>query len=166
MRALQAKPFVGKPPEQSALGPLRRSPFAGLDQTESDLPRRDLEQQRQPASKPPSRRTSDQDVTTPEERRLPAPVRPESLRSHVPYSERAVKVVVNPYVTRYLNQTALTPAKAVARPEPTSTIQVTIGRVEVRATPPPAKPTSEKHSGPAVMSLDEYLRRRAKAGGR
>jgi len=166
LQALQAEQSVGKPPRQSALGPLRQSPLAGLDQTESDLLQRNLEQQRQPAFKPPSPRAGDQEPATPEERRLPAPVRPESLRSQVPHSEKAGKVVVEPDVTHYPNETTLTPAEAMARPEPTSIIQVTIGRIEVRATPPAAKPLSEKRSGPLVMSLDEYLRRRSKAGGR
>jgi hypothetical protein len=42
-------------------------------------------------------------------------------------------------------------------------VQVTIGRVEIRATPPPAPPPSRPKPRPAssVMSLDEYLRRRA-----
>jgi hypothetical protein len=47
-----------------------------------------------------------------------------------------------------------------------TTIHVSIGRVEVRATPPPAaaRPRSQPAAAP-VMSLDEYLRQRA-AGGR
>jgi hypothetical protein len=59
---------------------------------------------------------------------------------------------------------SVTPAPAVG-PEPAPTIQVTIGRVEVRATPAPAtsrKPATE----PAVMSLEEYLRQRSAGGER
>jgi len=44
------------------------------------------------------------------------------------------------------------------------TIQVTIGRIEVRATPPPAPQSQPKRSGPAVMGLEEYLNQRAKGG--
>lgn len=44
-----------------------------------------------------------------------------------------------------------------APPEPT--IQVTIGRIEVRATPPPAAPV-RKQSTPAVMNLNDYLQAR------
>jgi hypothetical protein len=40
------------------------------------------------------------------------------------------------------------------------TIQVTIGRIEVRATPAPAQASGRERSQPRVMSLDEYLRRR------
>jgi len=41
---------------------------------------------------------------------------------------------------------------------------VTIGRIEVRATPPPAPQSQPKRSGPAVMGLEEYLNQRAKGG--
>jgi hypothetical protein len=37
-------------------------------------------------------------------------------------------------------------------------VHVTIGRVEVRATPPPSPPV--RRNAPQPMSLDEYLRRR------
>jgi hypothetical protein len=48
----------------------------------------------------------------------------------------------------------------------TPTVQVTIGRIEVRATPAPATvaPQASKQSAPAVMSLDDYLLQRAKGG--
>jgi len=47
---------------------------------------------------------------------------------------------------------------------PAPTIQVTIGRIEVRATPPPAPHSQPKRSGPPVMGLEEYLNQRAKGG--
>jgi hypothetical protein len=43
------------------------------------------------------------------------------------------------------------------------TINVTIGRVEVRANVATARPQPNRAS-PTVMSLDEYLRRRASGG--
>jgi hypothetical protein len=42
-------------------------------------------------------------------------------------------------------------------------IQVTIGRIEVRATPAAPEP-SKKRPEQAVMNLNEYLRRRANQG--
>lgn len=58
-----------------------------------------------------------------------------------------------------------TPAHGEGATEAT-TIHVSIGRVEVRATPPPATVRSRPQPAAAsVMSLDEYLRQRA-AGGR
>lgn len=44
------------------------------------------------------------------------------------------------------------------------TIQVTIGRIEVRATPPPTTLPQRQRSGPPVMGLEEYLTQRAKGG--
>lgn len=59
-------------------------------------------------------------------------------------------------------------AKSTAGPpasaEPAPTIQVTIGRIEVRATLPAASPQKQKAASPA-MSLEEYLGRRARRGG-
>jgi hypothetical protein len=53
---------------------------------------------------------------------------------------------------------------ARANPGPSNTIQVTIGRVEVRATPAPAAPSrAGAKKGPA-MSLENYLHRRARGG--
>ncbi len=50
-------------------------------------------------------------------------------------------------------------------PEPT--IQVTIGRIEVRATPPPpAQPPGQQRAAPPVMSLDQYLQQRSRGGER
>jgi hypothetical protein len=40
------------------------------------------------------------------------------------------------------------------------TIHVTIGRIEVKATPPTAAPKRRASASP-TMSLDEYLRRRS-----
>lgn len=47
-------------------------------------------------------------------------------------------------------------------------IHVTIGRIEVRATPPPSasSPARRRASGPPAMSLQDYLRQRDGRGGR
>ena len=45
-------------------------------------------------------------------------------------------------------------------------ITVSIGRIEIRATQPPAQPRPKSRSTPSVMSLDEYLRRRSRGGMR
>jgi hypothetical protein len=54
--------------------------------------------------------------------------------------------------------------KFSATPQPAPTIQVTIGRIEVRATPPTAPSSTQSRSAPSVMSLEDYLRQRG--GGR
>jgi len=53
---------------------------------------------------------------------------------------------------------------AEAEPSAIPTVNVTIGRVEVRAVPAPTPPASKPRPTPA-MTLEEYLRRRAAGGG-
>lgn len=50
--------------------------------------------------------------------------------------------------------------------QPAPTIQVSIGRIEVRATRPPAPALPRERTNPSVMSLDEYLRQRSGGGRR
>jgi hypothetical protein len=52
-----------------------------------------------------------------------------------------------------------------ATPEAPATIHVTIGRVEVRATPEPVR-TAAGSTTPAASGLDDYLRKRAEGSGR
>jgi len=56
-------------------------------------------------------------------------------------------------------------ASAKQTPAQTPTIQVTIGRIEVRTTTPAAKPSEPKGPSVARMSLEEYQRRRERRGG-
>lgn len=51
------------------------------------------------------------------------------------------------------------PERPVSQPEPV--INVTIGRIEVRAVPASAQPAHKPRSMPPMMMLDEYLRKRA-----
>lgn len=44
---------------------------------------------------------------------------------------------------------------------PVPTVQITIGRIEVKATPAPATRPQNSRSGPPVMGLEEYLKQRA-----
>lgn len=57
------------------------------------------------------------------------------------------------------------PASVPPGETPTPTIQVTIGRIEIRATPA-SPPKKEARATSPVMSLDEYLRRRSPGGSR
>jgi len=50
----------------------------------------------------------------------------------------------------------------VHREAPAATIQVTIGRIEVRATPAAKAPVRERPAAPSAPSLEEYLRQRSK----
>lgn len=51
------------------------------------------------------------------------------------------------------------PERPLSQPAPV--ISVTIGRIEVRATPTSVQPAHKPRSMPPVMTLDEYLRKRA-----
>ena len=76
-----------------------------------------------------------------------------------------VAVVVQPRVVPggELTESPMSPAPARATAAPT--IQVTIGRVEVKAISPPLAPPKQRLVPPA-MSLQEYLHRRASGGER
>jgi hypothetical protein len=74
-------------------------------------------------------------------------------------------IVARPQVVPYVKPTTPpTMSEPTAAPELAPTIQVTIGRIEVRATPPPAPSPQRQRVAPPVMSLDEYLRQRASGG--
>lgn len=78
-----------------------------------------------------------------------------------PTSTPKTAAVVRPQIVPYLEPIAPIPSPDIV-PEPTATVQVTIGRVEVRATTPPPVPKPKvNRPKPPVMSLDEYLRQRA-----
>ena len=51
-------------------------------------------------------------------------------------------------------------------PPPAPTIQVTIGRIEVRATPAAKAPVVERQAARPAVDLEEYLRQRSRGTGR
>lgn len=53
-----------------------------------------------------------------------------------------------------------------AAPQPPPTVQVTIGRIEVRATQPPVASARKQQSAPPLMSLAEYLEKRSRRNGK
>ncbi len=73
-------------------------------------------------------------------------------------------IVGQPKVRSSTKVGSLVPPQADESLARTPTIHVTIGRVEVRATLPPASPSRTQRPAPSVMNLDEYLRRRAGGG--
>jgi hypothetical protein len=79
-----------------------------------------------------------------------------------PHNSKQVSEPLHESATRASLQPAITVtrlAPPVESPQPISpTIHVTIGRIEVRATPAP--PAPRQRPAPAVMSLDDYLKRR------
>lgn len=106
----------------------------------------------------------------PRRERQPAPVAaaepsaPGSRVSHVPPPQPAPRSrPIRPQVTARQapdirsRRDSHSPAEPAAAPS----IHVTIGRVEVRAVQPAAARRRPAAAGPAVMSLDEYLKQRA-----
>lgn len=78
-------------------------------------------------------------------------------------------IILRPRIVPYVEQPAAAqqqaPAAGAAAPE--SVVNITIGRIEVRATPPPAARAARSASASSpVMTLGDYLRRRANGGGR
>lgn len=93
-----------------------------------------------------------------------------SVQSDLPPVQSArvsTPAVARPQVTRYVEPFMQVPdAYTRGTPETVPTIQVTIGRIEVRATPAPTQHAKQPRSAPSVMTLDEYLRNRGKGEGR
>jgi hypothetical protein len=88
----------------------------------------------------------------------PADPRPEPPLAQ----DRLAPIGATPEIVPYLEPVAPARTQALA-PEAGPTIHVTIGRVEVRATPAPAA-RKRTRSRPPVMSLDDYLRQRSGGG--
>jgi hypothetical protein len=78
-----------------------------------------------------------------------------------PIPRSPTAAVVQPQITPS-RQPVIATTEPVKPPQPTPTIQVTIGRIEVRATPAAPVQPKPRPASPA-MSLDEYLRQRGGA---
>ncbi len=75
-------------------------------------------------------------------------------------------LTVYPRVARPQERGAPDDSQRARASSPEQVVQVTIGRIEVRAVSPPAQTRTEQRSAPrTAQSLEEYLRQRAKGGG-
>ncbi len=90
-----------------------------------------------------------------------SPAVPSSPATRQPLEERPVTPPLQPRIT-VVERSSL-PVRAEA-PAAEPVIQISIGRIEVRATPPPAQPARPRPATHAAMSLEEYLRRRSRRG--
>lgn len=99
-------------------------------------------------------------------------------RTVLPDSALLERLVQDLLVARLASPAATAPAKpehehlwppALAGPgaqaKPAPTIHVSIGRIEVRASTPPAPASKKERPASPVMSLDEYLRQRSRRSG-
>ena len=139
---LSPQPLVRQPLETPSAGPAlqRISPSKQREpETVRKEPSADKEQPAQPAVS---------------RKELPSPAAAQPVRP--------ASTIVEPRVTPRTESPRPAPPPSPARsPEPV--IQVTIGRIDVRATPE-TSPARKAHAAAPVTGLDEYLRSRAKRG--
>lgn len=151
-------------------GPKPESPTSTLsttrNETDATSSRRAVVGERRPALEPVLERSVIERVSLRDEAQEPAPPRPVSVLVQEKSPSRQASVVAQPQVTPYREPAASAFVEPAVTPEPTPSVQVTIGRVEVRATPPPTPSPKARRPKPPVMSLDEYLRQRANGGNR
>ena len=161
---------VGRPPRQDAPAPATKStvaervapmekqdPFAVTGAREATS--------RLGATAPPAR-----GQVAVQRRMVQEPGPPSSTqvqRASVPASSVSPSAiaVARPQITRYTEGRMQFPedhTRGTSPTKPTPIIHVTIGRIEVRATPPPAQHAKKPNSAPPVMTLDDYLRQRSK----
>jgi hypothetical protein len=72
--------------------------------------------------------------------------------------------IAQPPITPSIQSIRVNASTPAELPQPAPTIQVTIGRIEVRATAPTHLPLTQSRPKSPVMSLEEYLHQRG--GGR
>lgn len=99
--------------------------------------------------------------------------RPESLKASLPTilppeirptdSATMEEDLRQPSITPHIKAKEVSP-KLIKKPVKESTIQVTIGRIEVRAVPPQTHTPRKERPKPNVMTLDEYLLQRDQGG--
>lgn len=75
--------------------------------------------------------------------------------------EPRAALTIQPKIEPLVGRASPTAQRDTSVPAPI--IQVTIGRIEVRATPPSSQPSRQRTQA-AIMSLDEYLRQRSQGG--
>jgi len=169
---LSPTPVVRPAPETKSVGPqppVPRPPAQPLWQPPAvpaaARPVPEIRERMEPAPAPqlPRPERKSPSVETVEARPLaPRAALPPSAPPEAPRA--AVRPLVKPRVTpRFESPRTAAAAPRAKAAEPV--IHVTIGRIEVRATPPPAETRKERAAAAPVMSLDQYLRSRAKRGG-
>lgn len=121
-----------------------------------------LERQWEPSLEPAVNHGVPGESAQPAEPRLPATPHLEPSGLEPTRRSTPAAVVVRPHVAPHVEPKAPSAAGALATPKSAPSIQVTIGRIEVKATSPQAPSPHTIRSAPPAMSLDDYLRRRTR----
>ena len=147
---------------ERAGSPKKPGPDEAGDESSAELPSRAIAYPAQPVLEPAIQHIVTERIATLEEEK---PSQVELFSGKTKRSSGFAPIIAQPRVTPYAKPAAPALTEPQAMPQPVPTIQVTIGRIEVRATPPPAPPQNRRPA-PAVMSLDEYLNGQARGGDR
>ena len=161
LRPAAAQPSGGRMPQQPEPDRATLNPAAAADETRGTPPRTTPEGQNQLALKPLIRHIVIDRNASPAEPQPTAPPLTEQRAVRETYPSIPDSVLTPRQIVAHVKPIAPpTPTESAVKPQAAPTIQVTIGRVEVRATPlpPSSKP---RRPAPPVMSLDEYLQQRA-----
>ncbi|MGA9365502.1 MAG: hypothetical protein WBW16_14155, partial [Bacteroidota bacterium] len=155
-----------EPPRAQASEPAFQLPATGLDETKRLLTRAATGQQPQSALRPVILRVAAEQGASLKKLVLRANSGVESFPDETTHALTPSPVVVHPNVVRRpAPPTSPTSGLQDSTLEPAPTIQVTIGRVEVRATSTPRRPGPPTPTVP-VLSLEDYLRQHSSGGAR
>jgi hypothetical protein len=157
-------------------GTVRPTPQKPAQEDENNLPAKKT--RREPAIKPVTPEPHDDDLresrlenTSRRSRREEAHTSDSQLSTpnSQPKSQSlltpALTIKMIPAVQPMVRAVRALPQLPPTPPPPSPTINVTIGRVEIRAASPPA-PQRARAKPAAVLSLEDYLRQRANGGNR
>ncbi len=157
--------FADQPPPTPVPHPAP-APSLAAGRESATAPPIDREQPRRLPHGPAASSVEDKPLALPKQpATLPLPLsEPSSPPERTPAP--AVLVAAPTTVTPALRFQPSAPVAAppAVSPEPAPVIRVTIGRIEVRAVPPPA-PSAPKVTPPPRLSLEEYLRGQARSQG-
>jgi hypothetical protein len=166
-------PPVAIPQTQAAMLPLSRTQITTATMTplppeNATVPRQNV---RQPSSPPAATterqgKANDQATSAPPMRATIDVAAAVDATKHGVESKKNRRIVQPRVVPHVENRRAANDSVATQLPtsEPSPVVNVTIGRIEVRAIAP-ATPSRKQPSAKPLMSLDEYLQRRTRGGG-
>jgi hypothetical protein len=114
-------------------------------------------------SLPPVEDRSEKDQHPTPEVGQPTPKPEPKLKPSDAHPISSVKTIT-PEIQPYVEPPSIAQPAAEKSPEVPPTVHVTIGRIEVRATPSSTPPSPKKRSPSPVMTLDEYLQSQKNGG--